>query len=530
MNKGIFFLLFLSLAYISFHATRKKCLLIEEKQSIFWKIIILLGGALTVFSGIDRGESIYGFLRLFTYLTVGLAACQIKECEKHFILSTLPFLGIAFSVLSMFRGCFLFKNWILLSTGRLAGPFEYPNTMALFLLICIVIIEHFWNRGKRIMQIFLTVSLLATGSRAVFLVLCGYLLYCFIRYKGRNKGVIIVFAIIVGLSICITKIYDQELGGLSRFMKITTDTSTFQGRLLYWEDALRMMAKHPFGLGYMGYFYLQQAEQTGVYSVRFVHNEWIQWLLDYGILAGIGLIMYFIRQFKLGKFENIEKEALCVMTVCSFFDFHMQFTGIVVIALLLCSKGDVIYSGERIKKWKYISFLGVIASVGLLAADIGAHNFACQENYKQAVKWNPLSAQYKQKLLLQSKDLESAVVYADKLLKGNSYLYAAYLIKSNAAVQDGQINMFIENRKQVLRLRKYEMDEYEDYFQILLSLYLNACAENNGEVAEQCKEAMKEIPELLTAVKKQTSVRAYRIRQKPKLMFNKEYEKILNTL
>ena len=46
----------------------------------------------------------------------------------------------------------------------------------------------------------------------------------------------------------------------------------------------------------------------------------------------------------------------------------------------------------------------------------------------------------------------------------------------------------------------------------------------------QCKTAMKEIPEIIISVKKQTSVRAFRIQQKPELNFNKEYEKIISSL
>ena len=126
--------------------------------------------------------------------------------------------------------------------------------------------------------------------------------------------------------------------------------------------------------------------------------------------------------------------------------------------------------------------------------------------------------------------MRSAAEYADKLLRDNQYLYTAYLIKSNAAAQEGRVDLFIENRRQVLKLRKYKVKEYEDYFQILLSWYIKSYTEKNDEVMIQCKRAMKEIPKMIMTVKKQTSVRAYRIQQKPDLNFNKEYEKIIVNL
>lgn len=522
------FLLLASLAYIWYVAVKKGSLSIDDKYGILCKAVILLGGIFSVFFGIDMGESMHGVLRLCAYLAAGIASMQVSVENKRRILITLPVLGILFSVCSLFRKCDIFKFWIATETGRLAGPFEYPNTMALFLLIGVVVSEQLWKRGKHIIQFLLIICVMATGSRTVFAALCVYLFYCFIRHRGKNKGFIMLMAA-AGLIIFTANICSQDLYGFGRFMTVGINSSTLQGRLLYWEDALKMLVKHPLGLGYMGYFYLQQAEQTGVYSVRYVHNEWLQWLLDYGILAGAGAVFYIVRQLRLNKMGAAEKELLCIIAACSFFDFHLQFISIVCIVALLFPK-ERICRGKRLQSLRIAAAVGMFAAAVLVTADVTARHLARQGDYGQAVLWNPLSAQYKQEYLLQSKDLDSAEIYADRLLKDNKYLYAAYMIKSNAAANKGQAGLFIENRKQALRLRKYKTEEYEDYFRILLSLYLQADTDNNVEVMEQCKNAMKEIPKIITKVKKQTSVRAYRIQQKPELYFNKEYEKIINAL
>ena len=69
-------------------------------------------------------------------------------------------------------------------------------------------------------------------------------------------------------------------GILERFTNISFGASTFLGRILYVQDALPLILKHPFGLGYYGYYFIQQSVQTGVYTVVNAHNELIQILLD----------------------------------------------------------------------------------------------------------------------------------------------------------------------------------------------------------------------------------------------------------
>ena len=181
------FVLFVSLMYISFVIKRRQYLIIEDTQGKFYKIIILISGFISVLVGIDKGESIYGFLRLCVYLIVGIAVQQIREKDRRRILLSIPVLGIVLSICSLFHNSVIFQHWIALPTGRLAGPFEYPNTMALFLLLGVIIVEHLEKCGKYIVQLLLIVGVIATGSRTIFVVLCIFLLYRYVQCRGRNK-------------------------------------------------------------------------------------------------------------------------------------------------------------------------------------------------------------------------------------------------------------------------------------------------------------------------------------------------------
>lgn len=524
-ERTAYFLLPVSLLYIWMKAKKKGYLLMENQKCIVSKSIMLLSGAFSVFVGIDRGESIYGFFRLVVILILGFAMRQIKEENKWFYIKIIPVLGILQSACSLLHNIPCFNSWIS-STGRLAGSFEYPNTMALFLLFGVIVAEHFFNHGKRLVQVFLIIALFATGSRTAFLMSGGYLVYYFIRYRGKNRTLLFCFLSMISL-IWIAEKMGMNLLGLDRFTKVSLHASTFQGRLLYWEDALKMVCKHPLGLGYMGYFYLQQIEQTGIYSVRFVHNEWLQWILDYGVLMGLGMSLYFLSLPKI--IGVVEKELLCMAAVYSFFDFHMQFLSIVMI-VLLCTKGEIVSHCKWKRRWDCCLLIATVCSVYLCVSAGMAHYYADLGNYGQAVQWNPFSARYKQEFLLQSENLEIADVYAEQLLKENKYLYVAYMIRSNAAAKERRIKDFIRYRKEALRLRKYEMQEYEDYFEILACWYMDAYKNNDYSAMEQCIEAMTEIPKQIDEVKKDTSVRAYRIQEKPDFYFKEEYIALLEML
>lgn len=527
----VYFALLTGIIFLIVTIRNKGCLLIESRTGFIGKLLMIVGALLTVFSGIDRGESVFGFIRLLSILIMGLAAQQFEQEDKKILLSGIPFMGVLSVAGCFFHRYAFFKGWIS-ATGRVNGPFGYANTMALFLLLGIIILEHTvrWGRGRRLVQLVLALGVLMTGSRTAFVILCGYLIGRFIKYRGKNKLILIAFSgmvsLVGGISVAVGKPY-----AMGRFLELSINASTLQGRLLYWEDAVRMLLKHPAGLGYMGYFYVQQAEQTGVYSVRFVHNDWLQWMLDYGILAGVGLVIYLYSQCRWDKMPLMDKELLCVISIYSFFDFHMQFFAIILIALLLIPGGGKIWrcggSEKKSKIWRntLVIFAGLSACM-CIAAGI-ADYYAARREYRQAVKWNPLSAQYKQEYLLQSKDLKSAEVYADRLLAGNKYLYVAYLIKSNAAAVDGRLNDFIVNRQKVLNLRQYKIEEYEDYLEILFGWYKKANERQDWREMSVCRMAMQEVPDMIAEVRRKTGVRAYRIKDKPNLLLDQKYTDLI---
>lgn len=544
-----YILLSLSLLMIFLSFKRRGYLRIKSKEFLRCECLLIIGTLISAYKGIDRGESIYGVIRIFTILSIGCWLQQLEEKEKEFCFRSVPYMGVVLICMSLPLKYFSCADGWLSNTGRLAGPFTYANTMALFLLAGIILAEHFDGKRKCFFQILLCFGLLWTGSRTAFTLFAGYLLLKLLKHRGKIVRLFLIFAAVVLAVIMITAL-GVRVPVLTRFMRIGFGESTFQGRLLYWEDACRMILKYPMGLGYMGYFYMQQVMQTGVYSVRFVHNEWLQCFLDYGILGGICAGWYCISWFGTKEVAFWKKELTGLILMYSFFDFHCQFWVILFLMLMLMEEPHMRHwtgfhsynelqtvadsaancSRKRKQMSGYI-FLAGSAVTAAFAGCVGAAElFAGQGNYEKAVLWNPLSAEYRLNLLLDAPDLDAAIFLADEALACNEYIYAAYEIKSNAAAQSGDIESFVENRKQVLKLRKYDREKYEEYFQILMSLYMDACGDNDFDEMAQCVEAMEEIPEIMDNVKKATSVRAFLIQDKPELYLKKEYVEIIRML
>ncbi|MCD8196572.1 MAG: O-antigen ligase family protein [Lachnospiraceae bacterium] len=514
-----------ALAYLLWRVFQRGMLRLPKRWVALETVLIAVGVILSAVTGVDTGESLYGVIRMLTACAMLFALCQCTAEEKEALLGQIPYIGLGMAALSALAGSVGFlRNWVSV-TGRLAGAFEYPNTMALFLLLGIVILERSEKRGGLLCQALLCGCILLTGSRTVFVVLCAYLAYRL--YRRKKAGLVLLLAALV-LVILLLHFFNIETVA-DRFLTLSLSSSTLQGRLLYWEDALRMLWKYPLGLGYMGYFYMQQLMQTGVYSVRFVHNDWLQLALDYGLLTAAGVLLWLCRRLRGAKLAEWKKELLVLTGLCSLFDFHLQYWGIVLIVLLPLSETFPVEERPVTKVWKYGISGAALVTTALSGILLAAGWYAGQEDYDSALMWDPISTEYLAGRMLQAADLEEGAYYAEKILERNALYYAAYEIRSNARASGGDVKGFVADRKTVLSLRKYEIEEYEEYIQILYSLYVNAEAENADD-ADACLAALAEVPELISEVKKATSLRAFQIQDIPQLELGNEYESLIEIL
>lgn len=471
-------------------------------------VAICFGYGITCFWAIDRGMAFVGFLK-FLPLVLYLFCLQ-QEDNIEGVLNTLPYFGAVMTLISAVGMQFPVGDTLFSVAGRLAGFFQYPNTFAVFLLVCELLVlrkpeKKLWDYAVLLLII---AGLLYTGSRTAFIVaiLANVAMLLFMT---NRKVRIVSLAIMGGMCAVGLLIALNPNSVLHRYLTISLTQSTFVGRLLYWVDALPLLLKYPFGMGYMGYYYIQQSVQTGVYSVAYIHNDFLQLALDIGLVPA-GLFIVAIAGWFMRKNVPVTDKVL-VGAIClhSFFDFDLQFVGIFMLLLLLLSQTKP--EKVLITKPRLLLKLGLIMTVlmctyigtSLLAAHLGGREFA-DSLY-------PYNTQNKLMMLEQEEDLDSANELAEQILKQNKEFFAPYSIKAKYSYAQGDFGNVIQNQRLALAKNPFAHGEYEAYCRMLITgigLYQKA---GDKESAEICKK------ELLSAAK-QLSENSQRLSQLGKMI------------
>lgn len=449
--------------------------------------VITLLYLISCFYAIDSGMAFVGFLKFLPVLLYMLLLMQDKGIKEHLI-ALLPYVALALGVLSLVLVFIPATRDYFTVSDRLAGFFQYPNTFALFLLVgeLTALSKEKLKPIDIISALLLIILLLFTGSRAVFiLAVFSNVLIIFFR-KGKKVKIllgIVVAVLAVAVLLMLPLFNNSEI--FSRYFTISFTESTFVGRLLYYFDAFPLILRHPFGLGYMGYYYVQQSIQTGVYSVMFIHNDFLQLLLDVGwipcLLFVVGIIKSFFRK---GNSAGKRIILLTVFLHC-LFDFDLQFISMFFILLLFLNYND----GKQLELKKGAVFVFSFVITGLLllyfAVALGLAHFGFNQ---AADSMFPGNTQNKVDLLIAEDDIVTQNEIADRIISQNEYVQIAYSAKARYAFSQGDFESLISYKNKIFQIAPFSYDEYEDYCYMLIQgiqLYKQAGDEYSTEVCEQ---------------------------------------------
>ena len=440
------------------------------------------------------------------------------------------------------------RDYVYVS-GRLGGPFMYPNTYAIFLLVAMIwgvstIYRRIMGACNRIRIIIDTVSLIIcgagivlSGSKGVFLVSIAVVLALLIVSVFKSKAVRVRQLCIAALVV---------ISGALAVLAVTVFTSgaldgrlsTMWGRLLYDMDAIRIIASHPAGLGYYGYYFIQGSMQSGVYSVVNVHNEYLQILLDLGFVPGAlllsGLIAHIISYSRYKSENGREISDSLVMAAIALhcvIDYDLQFLPIVMILLILIANRE----GQ----------LGIIACIdikwaGKIAAPVMAVLLSvfclriglCDMMYvfgysRIALRINPEHTMALTDIMMSSSDEKVLGEAADNVLNHNRYDTISYIIKAREAFSQGDIQTFIGYEEQAISTKPYDTTIYEEYLTLLryaLDMYMGSGDRESGIYV---LEKMQQAADQLSGLSEHTSPLAFKIKDKPQFELDDEYKGLL---
>lgn len=517
----LFFLIYKSLKQKDFFVIKPNGVLIVVGLVTFSYLLVTLWA-------VDKGTSIYGF---FKFLPVGLFTAILTMYDKatrEELVEAVPYAAASSGVLAYILSFIPSLSEYFLVADRLGGFFQSPNIFAVLCLAGVIILltSEKISPKNLIITAVLIVLIFLTGSRAVFLFLLATVFILLLKIRNRKIKFILsgtVLSVIV-LSVAVV-IITGSVQTVGRFLTISMESSTLLGRILYYLDAIPVILKNPFGLGYYGYYFTQGSFQTGVYSVAFVHNSILQFLLDIGLIPAIAFLLIVVMSFFSKNTKIRQRLLIGVIFGHSLLDFDFEFTAVLFILVL-----SLDFNLLKTKSLKCHSYLLTAVSVILIFFSVyfgiinALYLFGENKAVDKIYGHDTLSKMY----LISSEKNEAALLkYADEIIEENGYLAIAYDVKANAAYKEGDFKKVIDYKKKAIECAPYSIDEYVDYCEKLfvgISLYSDI---NDINSADVCKKELVKIKEKLEEVKENTSELAWKIQDKPQLELPDEYVKLI---
>lgn len=465
---------------------------------------------------VSPGMAFAGFLRLAVWVLFFLYAATYTPRERREILDAVAYEGALLSLITI--AGFLYNGFLGIedANGRIDGCFQYANTWSLFLLVCLILLA---MREERRRLDWLAMALLLcgvylSGSRGVFLLLLPLALAWAAHRLIRGRDVRAV-AVAAGILLLTGAAAVLLSGGLvlDRLRAITLSSSSLNGRLLYYIDGLRMLIRHPLGLGRGGYLYLQPLEQTGVYTLRYIHNEYLQAALDGGLPAGLCMAGLCACLFLRKGASPRERAVVFAIAAHSLIDFDLQFTAPAFL-LLLCGSGGRCREVPLRRRRISAALAGVCALVFGYFSLVYYLDFSGRAAAAYALY--PADLSLAENRLQSFPDVPSAEPVADAILSSTDLSMLAWDCKLAACAQRGDVPGMVECRYQYLRLSRYRGEVYQDFTDLLE----NACVQGSEAELVRYKALAQAVIEQLEEVNRTTSPLAYRIVDKPELGFS----------
>ena len=499
----------------------KEQIILPIGMEIICLFIIFAGYVISVLVSTDKGMAVIGVLRQLVVLVFWIVwnniDSPVKQSVKKNIAKAAAIVttgAIAAYAVPSIRDYFF-------RAGRLGGVFQYSNTYAVFLLLCCFFVL---NMAEKELYNYLMIgSFLAgiflSGSRSVVvLTLIVIVLFAITNRKERKY---IVLLTLISAAVCLVLQFALQLD-LIRIFKLSLNSSTLNGRILYWRDGFHVLLKHWFGMGYMGYYFKQATFQTGNYITKFVHNDILQCGLDAGIIPMAALFVMILVNICSKKNTQRNRAMLLIILLHMLFDFDMQYMSMVCI-MLMCLKEEP----ERTIALKK-SFLKPTA--GILVAGFGyfaiAFGFGHFQMYEQSLKMYPGNTFVRTEYMNETGDVHQAEV----IIQTNGMVAGAYEYKIQDELNHGEYKEALAYIGELLDCAGYNIELYNQavyYYSIALS---QAIEEEDADEANAVLEDIRNVPDRLEKLKERTTTFAYRINDEPDFILNEEIQKYIDKM
>ena len=492
--------------------------------------VLVFGYLLSCLWAVDSGMALMGVVKFLPLLLFYVLVSGLTD-EREKMIASLPMLGCLMTAFSFVMMQFeVFEQWVSVArNGRRSRPSAAPGGGYGALILVM------WRFDYKkidwldiVYGVAAVFGIIMSGSRTVFVLTAVAVIWVFAAKSSGKKVIISVFAAGAVVAV-ILAVAAGSAGILERFTNISFGASTFLGRILYVQDALPLILKHPFGLGYYGYYFIQQSVQTGVYTVVNAHNELIQSLLDAGVIPAVFMGAAVLRSVFTKRTQSRNRIVLSIMILHSLFDYDFQFLAMGFVLILFLDM-------RNIKTQKVPVLTGTV--VGLTGAAAAALSIMCgvsdvcytSGNYKAAEKVYSGNTMAQLALLTKADKAEEMKAIAEKVIVDNQSVSLPYSALAQAAFADGDVEQFTEYKLKAIELAPYQYEEYENYLEVLV--YCNDLYHQMGDKdgVRFCVEKAEEIPKMLEQVKENTSALGWKIVDRPQVTLSHENLEIIEDM
>ena len=491
------------LVWLLIEAVRHDRLTVEVTWPFVATVLLVLGYAVTPLWAIDSGEAVFGFFK-FLPLPLYVLVLMQRQRDRERIIRALPYISTLITVVSIVCMYLPGLGEYFAVSGRLSGLVQYPNTFAMMLLVAelVLITSEHLSKKDVVCTLILLIGVVFTGSRTVFILTALFNVLALIFNKNKKVRLVALISMVAGVflvfAVCLVT---GNIAVVMRYFKISLTQSTFVGRLLYISDAFPMMLKYPFGMGYLGYHYVQQSIQTGVYAVRYIHNDLLQIVLDVGWIPA-GMVAFAIGRSVCYKGTPVRnKLILAAMTMHACFDFDWQYLSVFMLLLLFMTAPSMKTVTLTRCRVAVGTVCGVLSAAcvyfGVVTAGIRFGQFGVVRALY------PVSTQSDIALLQNISDPARSEQVADRIIAKNPYVAVAYSAKARSAYARGDFARVIEYKRRSLQAAPFSRAEYVEYGYMLVNgvrLYQEANDESSVKV---CKKELIAIADSLVELKEE---------------------------
>ena len=497
------------------HIRKKQTVIYLNTAFLAVTVIVVLYG-LSYFWAVDRGMAFIGFAKYLPLLLFAL--CYMQTSEKGAIIILMPYAAAVMTVLSLLLSLISPLKDYFFTDGRLGGFFRYPATFAVFLLVAqlLLITKTKIKYYDVITGILLVCGILCTGSKTVLAI--GIIANAVAILSTKSKRFIFYSLLGAGggcFALLVYCISTNSMHIITDFFNMSLIRSAVSERLLHIKDALPDILDNPFGLGYMGYHYTLPSFQSGIYSLTFIRNDFLQLMLDIGWIPCLTwFVALAVRLFskKTGKKDRI---ILLAMTAHSLFDFDMQFLSVFFIYLVFLGLKD----GKQITltggaKWAVSAVSAVLACVSVYMGT--ALVLYRAGNFEASHKLYPHNVNAQLMLIDQSDDMVYSNKIADEILEVNKYSLSAYSVKAQYSYSVGDFDSLIKYKNKIFEIAPFEYGEYEEYARMLINGISHYEEAGDKAKAEECRKELVSIPERLEKLTDRLSAEGKLLTEQPK--------------